>query len=43
MMFEIFNRNGASICFQKADNAKQAVEFARMYGHKAFRAVAVKS
>lgn len=40
-MFKIFNKAGAVICFQAADSAKQAVEFARMYGHRAVRAEAV--
>lgn len=41
MMFKIFNKAGRQLCVQKAANEAQAVEFARMYGHRAFRAEAV--
>ena len=35
MMFKITNKNGAFVCYQKAPNAKLALEFARMYQHTA--------
>lgn len=41
MMFAIFNKYGTQICIQRAADEKQAVEFARMYGHRAVRAEVV--
>lgn len=33
-MFKILNIKGRVLCYQQAANASQAVEFARMYGHR---------
>lgn len=32
--FAVQNKNGVVICYQAAKNAKQAIEFAKIYGHK---------
>lgn len=37
-MFEIYDAQGRHLCWQKAKNESQAVEFARMYGHRAHSA-----
>lgn len=33
-LYEIKNKKGGHVCYQAAKNKKQAVDFARMYGHK---------
>ena len=33
-LYEILNRKGIHICYQVAENEKDAIDFAKMYGHK---------
>lgn len=36
-LYRITNKNGVTLCFQIARSEKEAIDFARMYGHKGAR------
>lgn len=36
-IYRITNRNGVTLCFQAARSEKEAVSFAKLYGHKGAR------
>lgn len=36
-MYRILNAKNATLCFQRAGSAAQAIEFAKMYGHRGAR------
>lgn len=33
-LYEITNKNGVHLCYQTAKSESEAVDFAKMYGHK---------
>jgi len=33
-LYRVTNKNGVTLCFQVAASAKEAIEFAYMYGHR---------
>lgn len=33
-LYRITNKNGVTLCYQVAKSEKEAIEFARMYGHR---------
>lgn len=33
-LYSILNRKGIHICYQVAENEKDAIDFAKMHGHK---------